>query len=409
MLPQTPLAVGLAAVALSAPLAAQVKLEAQPVGPPKRVHLDYATGIVTRGVDDAGTIQALVNEVVTLDNTAFADAFYAPGAPDELANYGRTEPELSAGLDYGGPVCEFTVGYATNEPDDLVNPPVSLEIAFYSNNSGLAGDCSQAFYPGTGLGVEVARFTITGLPGDTDPTDGLATAWETTVDLRGPQDGGFLLPPGEVAWTIEVRSDPSSTGPLLVTPAAAFTCSPPNLNPLPGTSDCFDVFSPGGGGGACAGSFSFTTPGIASFWMRIVQEKALAPAPTTRSSNGFGAFIMILSGFGMVAGCDNVQIPCPEVVVFPNSGGTSLLDFWSFSRTPVSIPIPGIEGDLLIALPPILELIQGPGSTITVPGVPASCDLVGLPIYSQGGIVDAFTLQISLTQSLDFVIGTYLL
>ncbi len=382
---------GLAIAALSTPAFSQIQLQSQPTGPLKRMNMNLATGVITPVVDSGGTIQALVNEVQTVDNSAFSGSFFTPGATDEFADYG-----FSTGSN--GPVCEFTIGYATNEPDDLLAPPVSLVIAFYSNDAAGSGNCDGLVYSGTGLGTEVARFTVAGLPGDTTPGDGIADAYAFNIDLRGNGAGGFLLPEGGVAWSYEVASDVAATGPLLMTPAAA-GCSAPAGNPAPGTSDCFDIFSPGGGGGACVGTFGFQTPNIASFWMQILQEEFPAPAATLRD-NGTNTATLTAVVDTAVVGC--LGAACPTVTI---ASAGSILDFWALSRTSVpGVPI-GVDGDLLIGLPEILFLTGPAGAPLNVAGIPIACDFIGIEIFTQGGAVDA-TGQISLTNALDYVIGT---
>ncbi len=412
----------LLACSAAAPALAQTPVAAQvrPHGPERHIRYDLATQTFERVLTDSISFGTTgTSSMTTVDNTTPSGFFSTPGNDDEWMDWGFNSVPLVEST-----VCEFTIQYATEELDLAGAGVVDLELAFYAepNFEFLElGDCNGTNYPGIGKGVEVARFLLTDLPGDDVPGDGLGATWTMTIDVSSIGDGfnlpGFSMSTlGGVGWSYRVLSDPLLTGPTLMVPDSA-TCQSPSS--IPGTSNCFDIYSPGDGTGACGagGPFNFVDDagsdlGIASFYMSI--QQAVADSSVLVRSSGdpnegvaepFGFFN---SGTGSAAHDENssgfFSTPAVLVVTSPGGVGDPVLDFWGLSLAPSpGLPIPGI-GTLLIDLPQFLSVFGPPGTLLQLPfDLPASCNLIGATIYTQCGTLGSG--GIGLTNALDFTIG----
>ena len=420
------LTLSLLACSASLPALAQtsVGVPVRPHAPPQKIRYDLATQSFER--ISSGPLQLgtpVMAPVTTVDNTTASGFFATIGSDVEWMDWGVTTGSLPEST-----VCEFTIEYATEEPDLGLTGVVDLEIAFYAEpNFSVAelGDCNGLFYPGAGKGLEVARFVLNDLPGDDLPGDGFGASWQIEVDVSAIGDG-FNLPgdsfssftSGSIGWSYRVLSDPTLTGPTLMIPDS-LACE--SAAAAGGTTNCFDIYSPGDGTGACeiGGPFNFVDgagedSGIASFFMIVEQATATSSIAVRSSGNpneGVAvALAAIHSGTGSAAHDGNSAgispNPAVQVSVPPVGIGTPLLDFWALSASSSpGVPIPGI-GTLLIGLPQFFDVFGPHGSALELPfGVPAACNLIGATIFTQCGTIgDA---QIGLTNALDFTIGNF--
>jgi hypothetical protein len=403
--------------ALATTAAAQTPVDARilPHGEVRPGTYDLATGRATLQ-PTPGTFSG-TGPTLTYDNDVFVGSFAAPGSSDvEWVDWGKLDLPADAGGFNSPPVTEFVIGYATSVPD-AAGGVVDIEIGFFTEaapSTGAVGDCNQANYPGVGRGVEVARFTITGLPGDTTPGDNQAAAYAFAIEV--PADQGFGLQEGSVGIGYRFLTDPTATGVLLTTPADTTGCFDPSLVPGVGTSDCFDVYDVAGTTFTCntGGPFFFgdglgSSAGLASFYFAITQEvtDAVPGVVRTGSVPNAGTLTPVVDVF--VTPCGSFSPsgqPCPEVTITPGASAIPAVSFWALSSTSLDLLAPPI-GTVLIGITgvdPFLVLSGTPGSSITLGDTPANASFIGVPIFTQGGTV-FLSGQIELTNALDFVIG----
>ncbi|MEO0650303.1 MAG: hypothetical protein AAFZ65_06460, partial [Planctomycetota bacterium] len=248
-------ALATSALACSAVATAQEELlvPLRPHAPVTHFTYDLETGAIERVSTEGQSVFAGGGApAVSFANANFIGSFAAPGSADvEWVDWGAlTLPAATGGFN-SPPVTEFTFGYASSVPDVAGAGVVDLEVSFFTTTPavpGPLGDCNQVNYPGVGRGVEVARFLLTGLPGDDNPGDGLASAFAFTVDL-GPD--AISLNEGSVGVGYRVLTDPTLNGILLTTPADISGCFDPTTVPGTGTSDCFDQYNLAAGTFTC--------------------------------------------------------------------------------------------------------------------------------------------------------------
>lgn len=410
------------ATLLSAPAHAQTSFgQPRPHAPTRTARYDFAQQTFqlpsAAGPGQTARTAAASSNVVVFENTNPSGFFSTPNTLTEWMDWGS----FTATNQIETPICEFDIFYSSEDPDPMVTGVVDIEIAFFATDSLFAplGDCNQVFYPGVGKGMEIGRFLITGLPGDDVPGDGLASSWEINVDISAIADG-IALPSSFIGWSYTIISDPTLTGPTLMTPEVATGCNSPNFFGNPGTSDCFDAYTPPGASGICdpGGPFNFVdgggfSLGIASFGMRFAHPATPSGAPVTVREGPIpnSGVLSLLSGSMTAPSGDQANFFSgpffPElqvaVTTTPMGVGDPLVDFWALSTGPgAGIVLPGI-GSILVDLPTFLMVTGLPGAPLSLPfGLPPACNLIGVPIFSQGGTVG--TDSIGLTNALDFVI-----
>ena len=329
-----------------------------------------ADGAITPGapwnpaIDTPGT---------TFDNVTTAGLFGTPLFAEEWVDWGVKAGGLT------GVACTLEFGYATTALDPSIGGPgADLEIAVYA---GTVGGCTVG-----DVAAEVQRLSFTGLPGS---LDGSAAGFTVAYELGGDT---FTLADGPIGWSY-VGVDGVS-GPLLITVGADAT----------GTVDGFDLYVPAPAStGICLGTFTFSTPGVGSFYLRLEEDDGSEPgSQTPRPGTGFN--IGVLSPSATLPKIGQAWAPSlttPAVA-------TPVLDFLAISS--VSMPpfiLPGF-GELMIGVvaPNPLAVISGPlgsGTPFSVP-FPLNCSFVGVSLTSQAGQVDV-SGTVGLTDALDFTFG----
>ena len=344
-----------------------------PVGvTPQHYNLNYVTGVLTKTVDkDAKEVGVNAASSLTYDNTCPSGFFTTITPGSEFLDWGD-----KTGL--SGVVTSFDIGYGTLELDpSLSGPGASMDVTFYSGTTG----------SGTaGLGAPIATFSFTGLPGSS--VAGGVGAFVVTVDLTGGAE--ICLPDGDIGYSY-CSFDAAGTGPLLVDVTACLSN---------GIEDAFDIYTCPAATGTYVGTFSFTTPLVASFYMAISEDDGTEIA-TTVLNNGSGINPILTSDGG---------VPPVLGAVWPamvdNSAGhaTSVLVL-SLSSLPAGSVV--TAGGELIADPTggyfITSVIVGTGMVDHSMLVPKDVTLLGVDFTAQGA--NLFGLPFVLTNALDIHIG----
>lgn len=200
-----------ACLALSAAAHAQQYVAAQnpiPItGPIQHLSYSYKTDGITPAQAQTTTGGSQGATLPCFDNSCTSGFFFQPGIK-EVLDWGVK------GCATTGIIGAFDVAYATTTIG-----AISIEVAVYDGTTG--------FGP-AGLGVEVARFLLAGLPGS---ISGTPAAFLVSVDLSG--GGEFCLDDGSIGWSYCFKD--AGTGPLLIDVSVC--------GPSTGIIDAFDRYS----------------------------------------------------------------------------------------------------------------------------------------------------------------------
>lgn len=338
--------------------------------PARALHLDAATGELTRLAPGASPALGADTPATSFANTTSAGAFAIPAVGDEWIDWGVKAGGVT------GVVCTLEVAYGTNALDPGIGGPgAALDVAVYQGTLGTCGVGDVA--------VEVFRTSLTGLPGS---LDGSAVSYTLEIDLSKTP---FLLTDGPLGWGY-VGVD-GLTGPLLITVGVDSTS----------TVDGYDVYAPAPAPtGVCQGTSTFFLPNVASFYLRLDEDDGSEPgSQVVRVGSGSNLGVLSLAPTAPKIGQDWL----PEITTDAVSGPA--VEFLAFCNAPdPGTFLPGLgEALISIAAPaPFLTLTQAPGTGPFAVSIPFSCNIIGTPIFTQGGQVG---LTIGLTNAIDIVIG----
>lgn len=384
-------------------------------GTAKRITYDYQSGEITptSGAEVGGLVTSFANTVTS-------GYFGLQTAGTEWYDWHFKDVVVETGGVPARPVCEFDFAYCTLAPDGA---PLTFEIAFYAEPPVPLGDCTGGIYGGVGKGTQEACFVIAGLPGDTTPGDGIPDCYIVTVDVTTVAfdwPAATLSQIGQVGWSYHHDEFTGfGTGPLLI--VAPNPCGPPFGAPpvVAGAIDCFDIHGDADGTPAgpctdpmvCVGTFAFTTPGIASFYIETREARFAGAAQVPRNS------AIAPNGGVLAPGATPPSVGFIwDPIVFPRPGGVSATDFIIVTVGPIDLPgfFPPPNGTLLcdIFTPPgILVTVTnppaggGPGTPFFIP-IPFNCSLIGFSVCTQGGYFDPFA-GFELTNALDITFGNF--
>jgi len=310
--------------------------------------------------------------VTSFANTGTSGFFALPALGEEWVDFGS-----HAGL--SGWISGIQIGYGTLALDvSAGGPGAAMDISIYSDGSTTTpqGGCV--------LATEVIRLSLTGLPGS---TTGGAAGYIVDIDIGS---AAARLGSGFLAWGY-TNAD-GNTGPLLINVGCCGT----------GTSDAFDIYSPGPAtAGNCAGTFAFSTPGIASFYLALTEDDGSTPASSvSRNGSGTNPNVFTETASARIGTAWDTHV---DASGFPLAVLSAIA---LSSRQGTPIPAPGLGEILVDVLPPNPFLIWMDGllSDHWIP-VPNDTGLVGVVLYTQAAIVEA-TGAITLTNALDITVGT---
>ncbi len=330
----------LAVLALAGALGAQ--LEVKPVtGPVQHFGLDWDTGTVypISGPTADG-------EVVTHSNVTLSGQY---GIPTPAQIY--MDWQVKSGAQTGD-ITTFDFGYATTALDPAQGGPgARLRVVLFE---GTLGNCAP-----TDPGVQKFARTFTGLPGSPDGI--VAPAFLMTI--TPPNQINLADGPIGIAYGL----GDGVTGPLLITVGADGT----------GNVDQLDIYI--NNFNNCANTTSFSTAGIASFYLEVREDDGLSAKATVRNGTGVNAaaFASVTLPFIGTSWDSTIVLPSAE---YPASivaiGGAVPPGF-------VPQPFPFGVGELLLDLTLGFPTLVVAGTTHSIP-VPNNLAFLGVPLSTQG-------------------------
>jgi hypothetical protein len=321
-------------------------------GPIQYATYDLATGSVQiLPQSPSGGPKALA---ACFDNSCFSGFTSFGFAAEEFVDWGVKScgtTEIIGAFDFG----YAHGGTATS---------LTLEVAFYSGTTGFGV-----------LGTEIARFVLSGLPGDV----GAGTeAWVITVPL--PAGGEICVPDGAIGWGVCFPD--AVTGPLLIDVSVC--------GPSTGIIDVFDDYTCPATAGGFIGSFFFGGGALdfSSEWMTLYEEdgSALASAVPFNGNGVNPALYSNMSGPTINGTWDSLV----DMITLPGS----VLSIVAVSSTQIG-PVPTAFGELLIDLSPASEVLPasgGAGAHSYV--VPKDLSLIGFVAQAQAAVKHAGGLSL---------------
>lgn len=352
-------------------------LQERSIAPPRllpTLYYDLATGTQQftastspTGAGSPGGIQRVL--VPCYANNAVVGSYFPLGAGEEFVDWGDKTCDLIGFLG------SFVIAYGTTAADASIGGPgASLDFAIYEGTTG----GGTAF-----LGTEIARFSFTGLPGR---TTGAPAGYLLPVSLATP----LRLCDGDLGWGYAGTDGVS--GPILIATTGTCFGTP---DPATGTEDCFDVYLAPASTGAYLGTFSFTTPGISSFYLEL--DEYDGSSSTSSMINGSGVNPVIFTE-AATAIPSQPWVTTVETSGFPGAVVTVV----ALSNAALG-PVTTAFGELLIDITPanyfFEDIVAGEVHTMIAPKAPG---LLGEDIFTQGAVFDPSSGGLILANGITF-------
>ncbi|TAJ25416.1 MAG: hypothetical protein EPO68_00035 [Planctomycetota bacterium] len=260
---------------------------------------------------------------------------------------------------------QFTIGWCAN----MTNPVgANIEVAFYSGTNPTVGG------PYGVKGTLIQKYVIGPLGGSS--VAGQLQAFTANVDISGSP---LTIPTGPIGWSYRIPTAITGTGGTgfgwLMIPVASSGA---------GNVDLFDRYL---ANGTFEGTLSFTTVGIASFYMKMWMDNNPPPCAggTSEYGQGSGGTInkgdLTVGGTGKIGG--NAIMACKN----PQTANANTKAIAYFSLAPANLAV--LDGVVLID--PAFFQLDGPKNFPSIPGsvvtfnepIPNDVSLIDVHVYGQ--------------------------